>query len=231
MLRMYRAKYTAAGGRRPPHLAGEGGALPPLVGQSHADRSLRRWTVDRITIADEQSQTLGIQPVTSEESSYLSLLATLSLSIVGFSTVVVAIRGALGGELSDRHLRLVRLYIEGGLLVTALAVLPALLSLLHISAAATWSLSSATAALVYSFVLVVQFRRRRAVEPGPFPLWVIVVDGLSLLAIAGLCMNVRGVPNPPNIGPYAVVLTWSLCMFGFIFVRTIELFLHRAPGS
>ena len=36
-------------------------------------------------------------------------------------------RGPLGGELADRHLRLVRLYIEGGFLVTALALLPALL--------------------------------------------------------------------------------------------------------
>ena len=54
-------------------------------------------------------------------------LATLSLSLVGFSAAVVTLRGALGGELSDRHLRLVRLYIEGGLLVTALSLLPTLL--------------------------------------------------------------------------------------------------------
>ena len=69
--------------------------------------------------------------MTPAESDYLSQLASLSLSFVGFSAVVVTLRGALGGELSDRHLRLVRLYIEGGLLVTALALVPKLLTLLQ----------------------------------------------------------------------------------------------------
>jgi hypothetical protein len=29
------------------------------------------------------------------------------------------------------------------------------------------------------------------------------------------------------MSPYAIILTWALGVFGFIFVRTIELFLHR----
>jgi hypothetical protein len=60
--------------------------------------------------------------VTAADSDYLIRLASLSLSFVGFSSVVVTLRGALGGELSERHVRLVRLYIEGGFLVTALAL-------------------------------------------------------------------------------------------------------------
>src|SRR6185295_9717735 len=83
--------------------------------------------------------------VTSAESDYLFRLATLSMSFVGFSAVVVTLRGALGGELSDRHLRLVRLYIEGGFLVTVLALIPTLLNLLHVPAYVTWPLSSAAA--------------------------------------------------------------------------------------
>ena len=70
--------------------------------------------------------------MTPAESDFLLRLASLSLSFVGFSAVVVSLRGALGGELSDQHLRLVRLYIEGGLLVTALGLVPTLLNLLHI---------------------------------------------------------------------------------------------------
>jgi len=169
--------------------------------------------------------------VTSAESDYLLRLATLSLSFVGFSAVVVTLRGALGAELSDRHLRLVRLYIEGGLLVTALALVPTLLNLLHIPATVTWPLSSAVAALIFTFVLVIQFRRRRTVEPGRFPAWVIITYAVSIAAVAGLWLNVVGILFPPGVGPYAVVLTWALCIFGFIFVRTIELFLHRAPHN
>jgi hypothetical protein len=165
--------------------------------------------------------------VTSAESDYLFRLASLSLSFVGFSAVVVTLRGALGGELSDRHLRLVRLYIEGGLLVTALALVPTLLSLLHVPDTVTWPLSSAAAASVFTALLLIQLRRRRAIEPGRFPLWVVIVYAVSTVALAGLWFNVAGIPFSPNVGPYAIALTWALCIFGFIFVRTIELFLHR----
>lgn len=169
--------------------------------------------------------------MTSAESDYLFCLATLSLSFVGFSAIVVTLRGALGGELSDRHIRLVRLYIEGGLLVTALALVPTLLNLLHFPDTVIWLLSSAAAATIFTFILLIQFRRRRTIEPGRFPPWVLVIYAVSIIAIAGLLFNVAGIPFPPSVGPYAVVLTWALCIFGFIFVRTIELFLHRPPHT
>jgi hypothetical protein len=167
--------------------------------------------------------------VTSAESDYLFRLAALSLSFVGFSAIVVTLRGALGGQLSDRHLRLVRLYIEGGLLVTALALIPALLGLVHVPDAVIWPLTSAAAGSIFSFVLLIQFRRRRTIEPGRFPLWVILIYVLSTFAVAGLWFNAAGIPFAPSAGPYAVVLTWALFIFGFIFVRTMELFLHRPP--
>lgn len=169
--------------------------------------------------------------MTSAESDYLFRLATLSLSFVGFSSVVVALRSALGGEIADRHLRLVRLYIEGGFLVTALALVPTLLNILHIPDTVTWTLSSAAAASIFTFVLIIQFRRRRTVEAGRFPLWVVVIYAVSIVAVAGLWFNVAGIPFPSRVGPYAVVLTWALCIFGFIFVRTIEIFLHRPPHT
>jgi hypothetical protein len=166
--------------------------------------------------------------VTTAESAFLLGLAGLSLSFVGFSAVVVTLRGALGGEISERHLRLVRLYIEGGFLVTALALLPVLLDLLPLSGSLTWRLSSAAAASIFSVLLVTQFRRRRAVEAGRFPPWVVIIYALSLLTVAGLWLNAVGTPLGPSVGPYAVALTWAICVFGFIFVRTIDIFLHRA---
>lgn len=166
--------------------------------------------------------------MTSAESAYLLGLAGLSLSFAGFSSVVVTLRGALRGEISERHLRLVRLYIEGGFLVTALALLPALLDLLHLSESSNWRLSSAAAATVFSVLSLLQFRRRRAIEAGRFPPWVVIIYALSLATIVGLWLNVLGIPFPPSVGLYAVALTWALSVFGFIFVRTIDIFLHRA---
>jgi hypothetical protein len=169
--------------------------------------------------------------VTSTDADYLIRLASLSLSFVGFSSVVVTLRGALGGELSERHVRLVRLYIEGGFLVTALALLPAMLGMLGVAPAIAWPLASAIAALILSLVLVTQFRRRRAIEAGRFPVWVIAIYAISVVAVLRLWLNVVGWPQPSGAGAYAVVLTWALVLFGFIFVRTIELFLHRAPNA
>ena len=168
--------------------------------------------------------------MTPAESDFLLRLAALSLSFVGFSAVVVTLRGALGGELSDRHLRLVRLYIEGGLLVTVLGLVPTLLSLLQVPESVTWRVASAVAALTFTVVLLIQFRRRRAVE-GRFPPWVVIIFAISLVLVLGLWLNVAGVPFRPGVGPYAVALTWALGVFGFTFIQTIEIFLHREPPA
>jgi hypothetical protein len=122
----------------------------------------------------------------------------------------------------------VRLYIEGGFIVTALALMPAVLDLLRLSESLTWRLSSAAAASVFSVLMLTQFRRRRAVEAGRFPPWVVIIYALSLVSVVGLWLNAAGTPLPPSAGPYAVALTWAICVFGFIFVRTIDIFLHRA---
>ena len=169
--------------------------------------------------------------MSTTESDYLVRLAALSLSFVGFSTIVVTLRGALGGQMSDRHVRLVRLYIEGGFLVTALALVPTMLHMLGVAAAVTWPLASTIAALIFTWVLATQYRRRRAIEPGPFPLWVVVIYAISAVMVIRLWLNAVGWPQPAGAGAYAAVLTWALGLFGFIFVRTIELFLHKAPPS
>lgn len=169
--------------------------------------------------------------MTPSESDYLLRLASLALSFVGFSSVVVSLRGALGGDIADRHLRLVRIYIEGGFLVTALALVPTALNFVHVPAAVIWPVSSGIGAFFLSLVLIVQFRRRRSIEPGPFPLWVIAIYIGSVAMVTALWLNVVPILYPSGAGPYAVALTWALCVFGFIFVRTMGIVLHRAPDD
>jgi hypothetical protein len=168
--------------------------------------------------------------VTPAESDFLLRLAALALSLVGFSAIVVTLRGALGGQLSDRHLRLVRLYIEGGLVVTGLGLVPALLNLLAVSGPVIWRACSAAAALIFTLVLVTQFQRRKAVERS-FPAWVVTIFAISIVVVLGLWLNAAGLPFRPGAGPYAVALAWALGVFGFIFLRTIEIFLRRDPPA
>lgn len=167
----------------------------------------------------------------SAESDFLFALAGISLSFAGFSAVVVTLRSKLGGEISARHLRLVQLYIEGGLLVTALALFPALLDLLHVSASVIWQVCSAAAGVIFAALLLTQFRRRRTIEGARFPVWVIITYVLSFIFVLGLLLNALGIPFPPSAGPYAATLMWALCVFGFIFVRTIGIFLSKANGE
>jgi hypothetical protein len=164
------------------------------------------------------------------ESDFLLRLSGLALSFVGFSAIVVTLRGALGGKLSDRHLRLVRLYIEAGLIVTGLGLVPALLTMLDVPAPVVWRASSAAAALIFTLLMVSQFRRRKAVE-GHFPLWVVTIFAVSIVIVLCLWLNAAGVFFRPGVGPYAVALTWTLVVCGFTFLRTIEIFLHRDPPA
>jgi hypothetical protein len=158
---------------------------------------------------------------------YLLQLAALSLAFVGFSSIIVTLRSALGGVLSEGHLRLVRLYIETGLAITLLSLVPTLLTLLGVPELAMWQCASATAGSLLTLLMIVQFRRRRLVE-GRFPAWVVVVYLTSSTAILALWLNAFGIPYGPGVAPYAIALTWGLIVCGYIFLRTLELFL-RAP--
>lgn len=113
-------------------------------------------------------------------------------------------------------------------MVTALGLVPTLLNLLRFSESVIWQASSVAAASIFTVLMLTQFRRRRVVEAGRFPPWVVIIYALSLVAVVGLWLNAAGTPFQPSVGPYAVALTWALCVFGFIFVRTIDIFLHRA---
>jgi hypothetical protein len=85
--------------------------------------------------------------MTKQHLDYLLALAALSLSFVGFSTIVVALRQALGARLSRFHLLLVRFFIETGLAVTAFSILPPMLDAAGLGTFFVWQLSSAIAAL------------------------------------------------------------------------------------
>jgi hypothetical protein len=158
---------------------------------------------------------------------YLLRLAGLALSFVGFSAVVVTVRRALGGELSESHLRLVRLYIETGLAVTALSLVPMLLSLLGVAEATLWRIASVAAASLLTLLMIVQFRRRRRIE-GRFPPWVVAVYVTSVAAVLALWLNAAGVPYGPGAAPYAISLTWSLLVSGYIFLQSLDVFLRSS---
>ncbi len=153
---------------------------------------------------------------------YLQRLSSLAVAFVGFSAVVVALRRALGAELSELHVYFVRLFIEGGLAVAALGLLPAALAFTGLGEATIWRVSSAAAALLFTAYLVILYRRRRRVTNGQFPARTWVDFALYLLPILGLWVNALGIGFTPGAALYALALTWLLVLGGWVFLQNIQ---------
>jgi hypothetical protein len=153
---------------------------------------------------------------------YLLRLASLAVAFVGFATIVVTLRRAFGGELSAFHVLLVRIYVEIGLLVAAGALLPSLLGLFGLDSTLIWQFSSALAGIIAPVALIVYVGRSRRVQSGPVKPRVYVRYFISALAVLGLWLNVTGLRNPPEPGPYAAAMTWFLFSAGLIFVQTLD---------
>jgi len=157
---------------------------------------------------------------------YLLRLAALSISFVGFATIVVTLRRGLGGELSPFHLLLVRVYIEIGLIVAVGAIIPTLLNLFTLPNRTVWQLSSATAGIIAPAFLIRYLRRWRGVGPDPMPTRVYVRYVVSIIAVIGLWLNVTGALFEPSGAPYAAALTWFLFTSGLVFVQTLDEILY-----
>src|SRR5215475_11122794 len=107
-------------------------------------------------------------------SNYLYTLATLSVTFVGFSALVIVLRQTFGGELSKLDILITRIFIQLGFLVAASAMLPPLLALFSIPHARIWSLCSlCTAVPFFLFAVTYPARRRAASGAGaPLAIWI-----------------------------------------------------------
>jgi hypothetical protein len=164
----------------------------------------------------------------SLEITYLVAIATIAVTFVGFSSIVVVFRQVQGSGLDEIHIFLVRFFIEMGLIVTGFSLLPLLLAVWGVQVALIWRYSSlgfALGHLVYIFLL---FQRRRRFAPGASLLGrnlllILISVGVDL----SLVMNFIGWPFASNIGPYALAVTWGLIVGAIFFVQTLSAFLGR----
>ena len=162
-------------------------------------------------------------------SDYLLRLSALAVSFVGFSAVVVALRRAIGHELSDLHMHFIRLFIEGGLAVAAFSLLPTALSYTGLASSTIWRLSSAAAASLFSTYLFLLFYRRRTLPPAPVTLQTKVNYAISIIATGALWVNTVGFHFHPSAAPYVLGLTWFLVLGGWVFLQNLDLFFRQLP--
>ncbi len=168
----------------------------------------------------------------SLEVTYLVAVATISITFVGFSSVVVVFRQTQGNRLDSLHIFLVRFFIEMGLIVTGFSLLPLLLAVAGLPIVGVWRLASAAYAIVHLAYIWVLFRRRRQYTPGSFSLRRNFLPVLISLAVdVGLILNAIGWPISPMAGPYALAITWGLVVAGMFFAQTVSTFVEEPPQT
>ena len=93
---------------------------------------------------------------------YLYTLATLAMTFIGFSAIVMIVRQTLGHKLSRLDVLIARVYMGFGLMISASALLPPLLMTWKLSLPTIWRVSSALACLpplVYALTALFEDRR------------------------------------------------------------------------
>jgi hypothetical protein len=160
-------------------------------------------------------------------SDYLLNLALIAVSFVGFSTVAIALRQTSSSGLSEFHMHFVRLFIEAGFAVAASSLVPVALSTTSLSPSAIWQLSSAVAAVSWTWYHIQSVRRRLRVSSGPIP-WPMRINMVfNTLALILLWENAAGFPFPPNAGPYLWAVTIFLGLDAAIFLQNLEVFVQH----
>ncbi len=160
-----------------------------------------------------------------EGSDYLFRLASLALSFVGFTAIIVALRRAAGGELHDFHRVVTRYFIETGLAITTFCILPSTVNLAGLPAPVVWRIASAIAGLLATVLAIAVIRRARTITAARIPnLSVNAV--LSILPLAALFLNALGVPFDPSANVYALAVTVTLFLVWWSFLQNLEAFIE-----
>ena len=150
--------------------------------------------------------------------TFLYTLAALMITFAGFSALLLAVRPASGAKLSqlDRYLaKTVMTYI---FVLTAGALMPALLSLYDVQEKWLWRGSALLFALpMLSLQVTYPHRRRKAVGKGPPPaiFAVFVVLG-SAVTLAMLCYVLEGLPYSAAAYITALTIDFFTVIFGFV---------------
>ncbi len=159
-------------------------------------------------------------------STYLYTLATLSTTLVGFTAVVVMFRQVLGGRMTRFDSFLMRTFLLLGVMVTAAAMLPPLLSLWRLDEQSVWRIASIAFAISILLFVVILPSRRRVAAGGSMPKEPRIFIAISFIAAVGLAVNAAGFVGDPGAGLYATALSTIFTVFGLALAYVLGL-LHR----
>jgi archaellum biogenesis protein FlaJ (TadC family) len=162
-------------------------------------------------------------------STYLYALATVSITFVGFSALLLVFRQSMGGALTRYEMYFTFSFIQIGFIVTAGALLPPLLALYGLSQEVVWRISSIAIAIPVVWFVASVPARRRAATGRPIPAFVWRLVAVQLLAGLALVLRAVGTWSDSGAAVYASTLTTILFASGIAYLLALSVFLGPEP--
>jgi len=160
-------------------------------------------------------------------ANYLYALATISVTFVGFSALLLVFRQTIGGKMTSYDSHFTLAFMQAGFIVAAGGLLPQLLAFSEMSNASVWRVSSVIMAIPIFLFVAATPRRRRAATNEPMPFWVGLLHLLQFLAGVCLLFNAVGWPVPPDLAPFAWAMTMMLFTTGIAYLIALALALGK----
>ena len=169
-------------------------------------------------------------------STYLYAMALVAAVFVGFSSAVVVIRHTIGVPLSRFQVLLARTDIELGFIVVGLSLLPMLLSLFELPHSFVLRASSGAAAIALLLWLAFFAHRHRKATSASLPKFAWLHFALAVAVVIILMLNAAGYPREPQVGLYALALSFVLAEAVDTFLHSMNIMLRQskvgpAPGD
>ena len=168
------------------------------------------------------------------EQEFLIAIAELSIALIAFTNIVVALKQMGGGCLSEFQVLVVRLFSVCGFCTIFFALLPILLNYFGVDEAWIWRVSNPLLAVSILSINSWYFRHRRRVAPGrPLKLANYVTTAILYTSLILLALGTFGIYLDGSIAPVAFTLIGLLVASAVAFLNTLSDFLiaPAQPGS
>jgi hypothetical protein len=159
-------------------------------------------------------------------SSYLYALATISVTFVGFSALLLVFRQTIGGTTTRYDSYFILAFMRVGFIVVGGCLLPPLLALFGLTESTVWRASSGGAAIPILLFVATVPRRRRAAVGGPAPSFVRLLLLLQLLMGLYLLANATPVSFAPTAANYAAAMAGMLFTSGIAYLMALDIALR-----
>ena len=156
-----------------------------------------------------------------DASAYLYTIATAAMTFAGLSVLTMILRQMLGGQMTKFDGFVTRTWVQLGFMTTLGSILPPLLILFEVPAQIAWRISSGIVAVILGGWALTFPCRRRAANPTPLPLQVVVFSLAMDIAALALAANAIVIPIERLAGIYAAAVTAILIGAGYLFLFTI----------